>query len=79
MSQNIIFLDIDGVLNSNNTFKENYGFRKAISKLPKNSPLEHQLYLSQINDLAVELDEKHLAKVNKEMKELKMLFPSYFI
>lgn len=51
MSQNIIFLDIDGVLNSNNTFKENYGFRKAISKLPKNNPLEHQLYLSQINDL----------------------------
>ena len=44
---------------------------------------EHKAIVDAIkegkNDLAVELDEKHLAKVNKEMKELKMLFPSYFI
>ena len=50
MLNSIIFLDIDGVLNSDSTFKENEGFSKAISKLPKNSS-PSPLYLSQINDL----------------------------
>lgn len=48
MKQNTIFLDIDGVLNSDNFFHENKGINNAINKLENK---EETFYLRQINDL----------------------------
>lgn len=48
MKQNTIFLDIDGVLNSDNFLRENKGINNAINKLESNLEI---FYLRQINDL----------------------------
>ena len=44
----IIFLDIDGVLNTNNTFNENNGYRKQFGKILKNDCYNYELILNQL-------------------------------